>query len=221
MNTPRVTQNSGVVKRQYRSTLRTAQARETRRAIVAAATRLFVEDGFGPTTTDAVAAAAGVSRKTVFTAVGSKVDLLKLAIDWAIAGDDELVALADRPEIRRLLRQSDPVALLRGWAHTLVEIDDRVAALLNALEIAADSDPAARSLLSEFRRQRVEGARMIVDRLADLNALSDNVSRDEATDIAWLSSDPAVYDRLVHQRGWRRARFAQWLAEGLIRQLIT
>ena len=29
-----------------------------------------------------------MSRKTVFTAVGGKLDLLKTALDWAVAGDD-------------------------------------------------------------------------------------------------------------------------------------
>ena len=52
----------GSVKRDYRSELRTAQARQTRRSIVSEAARLFVEDGYGATTIDAVAEAAGVSR---------------------------------------------------------------------------------------------------------------------------------------------------------------
>ncbi len=99
---------SDAVKRDYRSELRAAQAQETRRSIVAAATRLFVEDGYGATTIDAVAEAAGVSRKTVFTAVGGKLDLLKLALDWAVAGDDQAVALSDRAAIRRLMDQRDP-----------------------------------------------------------------------------------------------------------------
>src|SRR5215510_13295482 len=98
------------VKRAYSSRLRAAQARQTRRSIVSAAARLFVEDGFGTTTIDAVADAAGVSRKTVFTAVGGKVALLKLALDWAVAGDDEPIPLADRPEIARLFRDRDPAA---------------------------------------------------------------------------------------------------------------
>src|SRR6185312_13590736 len=104
------------VKRQYRSTLRANQARQTRQTIVTAASRLFAREGFGATTIDAIAAEAGVSRKTVFTAVGGKIELLKLAIDWAIAGDDEPVAVEDRPTVSRLLRQRDPEALLRGWA---------------------------------------------------------------------------------------------------------
>ena len=66
-------------KRTYSSDLRDDQARRTRRQIVAAAGDLYAADGFASTTVDAIAAKAGVSRKTVFTAVGGKVALLKLA----------------------------------------------------------------------------------------------------------------------------------------------
>src|SRR5690348_16637917 len=100
---------SGTVKRQYRSDLRAAQAVDTRRRIVSSAARLFVEQGYGATTVDAVAEAAGVSRKTVFTAVGSKLDLLTTAVDWAVAGDDQPVPVADRSAMRRFLQQRDPV----------------------------------------------------------------------------------------------------------------
>src|SRR5689334_22312267 len=75
--TPRVTWNPMTVKRAYSSDLRADQARRTRRQIVDAASALFTEHGFSATTVDAIAAEAGVSRKTVFTAVGGKVQLLK------------------------------------------------------------------------------------------------------------------------------------------------
>src|SRR3954468_11878477 len=129
---------SHAVKRDYRSELRAAQARETRRSIVVAATRLFAEEGYGATTIDAVAESAGVSRKTVFTAVGGKGDLLKTALDWAVAGDDRPVPVADRPEMRELLAMDDPVALLTTWARVMVAIDVRVAGLFRVLEVAAD-----------------------------------------------------------------------------------
>src|SRR4051794_22358447 len=122
-------------KRDYRSTLRAAQAADTRQSIVAAAARLFIADGYGRTTIDGVAESAGVSRKTVFSAVGGKVELLKSALDWAVAGDDEPIAIADRPAIRALLALEDPAALLAGWVRALVEIDVRAASLLHALEV--------------------------------------------------------------------------------------
>ena len=221
MNTPRVSSEASSVKRRYSSALREAQAHETRRGIVAAAARLFVEDGFGPTTVDAVAQAAGVSRKTVFTAVGGKAELLGLAIDWAIAGDDEPVAVVDRPSVRELLHSSDPVALLHKWAHVLVDIDARVAPLAHALDTAADADDAAAALRDTLHRQRLDGAELVVARLADIAALRDDLSRREAVDLAWLASDPALYDGLVRRRGWTAKRFEKWLAEYLVDQIST
>src|SRR4249919_1436258 len=120
------------VKRVYSSELRNAQARATRRVIVSAAARLFVQEGFGQTTVDAIAEEAGVSRKTVFAAVGGKVELLKLALDWAIAGDDEPIAVSDRPEVDRLKQERDPDALLRGYAHMVTTICSHVAGLSRA-----------------------------------------------------------------------------------------
>jgi AcrR family transcriptional regulator len=211
---------SGAVKREYRSELRATQAQETRRSIVAAATRLFVDDGYGATTIDAVAGAAGVSRKTVFTAVGGKLDLLKLALDWAVAGDDEAVALSDRADIRRLMDQRDPRGVLKGLASLLVEIDTRVGSLYGAMEVAAGMDPAARDLAEESQQHRLDDARKVVRRLRNLNALTTHITHREAVDMVWLAMDPALFDRLVRVRGWPTSRFEDWLADTLCRQLL-
>jgi AcrR family transcriptional regulator len=212
---------AGTVKRTYRSTLRTTRAADTRRAIVEAATRLFTEQGYAATTTDAIAATAGVSRKTVFTAVGGKADLLKTALDWAVAGDDQPIALADRPEIGALLALTDPARLLSGWIALQVQIDTRVWGLFRALAVAAETDPSARELLATMQDQRHAGAAVIVDRVAELGALSTALSRADAVDVAWLSSDPVLFDRMVRVRGWSVTRFESWLATTLTDQLLT
>jgi AcrR family transcriptional regulator len=209
------------VKRHYRSELRAAQALQTRRAVVAAASRLFVEHGYGATTIDAVADAAGVSRKTVFTAVGGKLDLLKVALDWAVAGDDRPVAVADRAEMRQAMAEDDPVALLRGCTRVTVAITARAAGLLQALEVAAGMDPAARDLAEQGERYRLHDARMIVDRLRDLDALTGDLTYDAAVDLVWLAMDPALFDRLVRVRGWSTDRFSEWLAHNLLTQLVA
>ncbi|MGZ5390811.1 MAG: TetR/AcrR family transcriptional regulator, partial [Mycobacterium sp.] len=204
----------------YRSDLRSAQALQTRRAIVTAASELFAAQGYGATTVDAVAAAAGVSRKTVFTAVGGKLDLLKTALDWAVAGDDQQLALADRSDIRGLLDQMDPEKLVIGWVNVLVNIDSRVGPMMRALEIAANVDAEAQDLLDDSQRRRLAGARTIVRRLVALGALKPGLNQNQAADIAWLASDPMLHDRLVRTRGWPRGRFEKWLAELLLEQLI-
>jgi AcrR family transcriptional regulator len=209
------------VKRAYRSDLRIAQASETRRSIVSAAAELFVEDGYGATTVDAIAEAAGVSRKTVFIAVGGKLALLKTALDWAVVGDDQPVALPDRPALRALLEQEDPAVLVTGWVRILAQIDVRVAPLFQALEVAAGIDAAARALLEQSQQERLDGARTIVGRLQTLGALNARLTEEEAIDIAWLATDPALFDRLVRVRGWPTDRFAEWLAETILGQLVV
>lgn len=211
---------SEAVKRDYRSSLRAAQAADTRRAVVAAAAELFVEHGYGATTIDAVAAAAGVSRKTVFTAVGGKVDLLKTALDWAVAGDDGAAALADRPRLKGLLEHADGERVLREWARVMVEIDQRVAGLFRVVEVAADTDVDARGLLETAQRQRLSGAGVIVKRLTELAALRSGLSRSEAVDVAWLATDPVLFDRFVRTRGWSVTRFEAWLVRLLVTQLL-
>jgi AcrR family transcriptional regulator len=208
------------VKRGYSSELRAAQARETRRKIVSTASRLFVETGYGATTIEAIADTAGVSRKTVFSSVGGKVDLLRLAVEWAVAGDDAPVALVDRDTMRRVLGETDAAALLRGWVAVTASIDARSARLFQALEIAAGADAEARALADRFEHQRLQGARLIVDRLTSLNALNPGLKRREAVDLAWLSTDPVLYDRLVCVRRWSANRFEKWLADSLCRQLL-
>lgn len=208
------------VKRGYHSELRAAQARDTKRRIVAAAAELFVERGFGATTVDAIAAAAAVSRKTVFTAVGGKVELLALALDWAIGGDDAPLAVAERPEVRALLTLDDPAALLSQWARVLVAIDVRVADLFAAMEAAAALDPEARVVFENSNAQRRDGARVIVAAVEALGGLSPALRRTEAVDIAWLLSDPVLYRRMVGTRGWSVTRFRTWLAAMLRHQLL-
>ncbi|MHC9296005.1 TetR family transcriptional regulator [Mycobacterium sp. LTG2003] len=209
------------VKRPYRSELRTTQAAETRRAVVAAAAELFVERGYRATTIDAVAAAAAVSRKTVFSSAGGKVDLLKLAVDWAIAGDDQPVGLANRDSMTRLFENDDPVQLLVGWAHLLADIDARTAQLFRAVEIAADEDSDAAGLLAELHRQRLDGARRVVKHLRERNALTARRRPGDAVDVVWLATDPVLFDRLVRVRGWTVRRFADWLGETLVRELLV
>src|SRR5829696_2767864 len=119
--------------RSYSSPLRADQALQTRKRIVDAAAGLFADRGYTGTTIDAVAAAAGVSRKTVFDAVGGKAQLMKLAYDFAIVGDDKPVALNDRAEIADVFAEPDPAKQLAMYAALVVAIDRRISAIWRAL----------------------------------------------------------------------------------------
>jgi len=212
---------SAPVKKPYNSALRAAQARATRRGIVAAAAALFVEHGYGATTVDAIAAAAGVSRKTVFTSVGGKAEALRLAFDWAITGADEPVSVQDRPHIQALRREPDARLMLAGYARSVREVSERIAALSAVLQAAAGIDTEIRALADESRAQRLHGMRLLAGELADRGALRPGLAPAEAADILWLLNDPVVYHRLVIEQGWAPDRYQDWLAETIISQLIA
>jgi AcrR family transcriptional regulator len=207
------------VKRNYSSTLRAQQATATRRAVVEAARDLFVRKGWTATSVEHVAAAAGVSRATVFT-VGGKAELLKLAYDTAIGGDDEDVAVADRPAVRRLASAPDLDTLVAWYVELVVATDARVAGIYVALRAAADADDRVRSLFSEVQQQRLTGARGFVDGLAVRGGLRPDLGPDAAADVLWTLLDPGLYAALVHDRGWSPERFAAWWNRTLRLQLL-
>ncbi len=62
-------------------------AARTRQAVLDAARELFAAQGYTATTIEQIARRAGVSKPTVFAAVGSKQAILKQLRDIALAGD--------------------------------------------------------------------------------------------------------------------------------------
>ena len=207
------------VKRVYRSPLRAAQQAATRWQVISAATELFVLNGYAATSIDAIAEAAGVSRATVFTAVGGKAALLKAAYDVAIVGDDEQIPLPDRPWAQGVREEPDPGRLLSLYAEMVTHIDSRVAAINEAVRGAAGADPEARALWEEVQRQRRVAARNVVVMVMDRGGLREGLSEVDAANILALFIDPGVYFTLVAQSGWTLARFETWLAETLRAQL--
>ena len=198
-------------RRPYRSTLREEQARATRRAVVDAARDLFVEFGWARTTIDAVAARAGVSRKTVFTSVGGKAALLKLALDWALVGDDEPVPMSERRAIAEMGRLTEPRELVARWARFVAELEERAAPLAAVLVAASDADPEAAGVHAESERNRLGGAEAFVAQLAAIDGLRTGLTPERAVAAVLVLMDPAVYRTLVREHGWTRTEYAHWI----------
>lgn len=197
--------------RPYRSSLRDDQARATRRRIVDAAHDLFLELGYARTTIDTIAARAEVSRKTVFTSVGGKAMALKLAWDWALAGDDEPIGMAHRPVSLHIREQREPAATVTAWAHLQGTIASRLAPLYEVVIIAADVDPQAAELRAENERNRIEGARWFAEHLDSLGGLRAGLDVGRAASIAAVLMDPVPAGRLVHGAGWSVDEYGDYL----------
>jgi AcrR family transcriptional regulator len=208
------------VKRSYRSPLRRAQAAATRLAILRAATRLFIERGYVPTSIEAIAEAAGVSRATVFNSVGGKATILKSAYDVALVGDDAPVALPDRPASRDVMARTDPAAYLDGYAGIMVDVHGRLAPIYEAVRGAAKADPEAREVWEAVAAERLGGARNVVAGVQARGGLREGLDPVAAADAVWVLNDPGLYNLLVNERGWASSAFRDWLSEALRSQLM-
>lgn len=204
-----------VATRVYRSPRRDAQARRTRQRVIEVGTARFLAYGFSGTTMRAVAAGAEVSVATVELLFGTKVALLKAAIDVAIVGDDEPVAVLDRAwagAARRAASASDVLTLL---ADVLTAAQERSSGLVLAVFEGARADPALAELAEQLTAQRRTTARWLVDTLARCASVED-----DAVDTLWVLMDPAVYDRLVRRLGWSPGRYRDWFARSAARLLL-
>ena len=214
------TRSPGEAKRGYRSALRDGHARLTRRAIVEAAARLFVAQGYVPTTIDAVAREAGVSRKTVFAAVGAKAQLLKYAWEWSLVGDDEPVPMLERPAVKKIQAQTDPARALHLWVAMVLDVAGRAAPIGHVLVVAADGDHEAAAMLAAAEEQRLFGARAFIGQLASIGGVRAGMTADRAADLCWAHMDPMLYRRLVLERGWSVTSYGRWLESTLTAAIL-
>jgi AcrR family transcriptional regulator len=196
-----------------------ARTRLARRAVVAAARTLFLERGYAATSVEAISTLADVPPATVYRLFASKAGILKALLDTSIGGDDQPIAVQERPAVAPLFAESEPVDLLTGFAGVTRAINERTSDVYRVLVSAADSDPAAAELLAEIERQRGRGQRRIARSLARNGSLREGLRERDAADVIHALMSPEVYRLLVGERRWAPARYQAWLATTLVQQL--
>jgi TetR/AcrR family transcriptional regulator, regulator of autoinduction and epiphytic fitness len=201
------------VKRRYASTHRQEQAGQTRRAILGAAAKLFVDPGYAATPLTTVAAEAGVAIQTVYKTFGSKKALLSALIDLTVAGDDEEVPLAQRQFVADIAALTDARAKLARYAQHLAETHARQAQVVLALAGAATADPDAAAIWRKNLDERRRGMTMFATELASTGQLRSEHTIDTVVDVLWLAMDVRNYDWLVRERGWSSQRFQRWYVD--------
>jgi TetR/AcrR family transcriptional regulator of autoinduction and epiphytic fitness len=211
--------NPVTVNRRYASPRRQEQARQTRRAILDAAAKLFVEPGYAATPLTAVAAEAGVAVQTVYAVFGSKRQLLSDLVDVTLAGDDERVAMADRSFVADIRALTGLRARLTRYARHLTETHARQVQVMLALAGAATADPDAAAIWRKNLDERYRGMTMLAADLVSTGEVL--ISPERAADVLWLAQDIRNYDWLVRERGWPVERFEKWFVDGVAAVLGT
>lgn len=202
-----------VKRRTYDATGRRQAAESTRRSILEAARRLFLERGYAATTMPAIARAAGVALDTVYAAVGRKPALFRLLVELAISGAQDPVPAEARDYVRAIRAEPEAGRKLEIYAAALPALHERLAPLFLVLQAAAPLDADLRSLWREISQRRAANMRLLARDLEATGGLREDLPVDAVADVIWSTNSPELYLLLVQQRGWSPERYQRWLAE--------
>jgi len=202
----------------YDNSQRHEAARTTRGRIIEAARASFIERGFAATTIRQVADDAGVSQETIYKSFGGKAALLKAVYDVSLAGDDEPVPLAERPEAIAVRDAASPADAARAYAELAQLVSSRIDPLLRVLLGARDSDTALAEFARTTERERHVGSSFYVRHWAAEGWLRDDITLEQAVDSVWALNSPQPRWLLL-DHGWSEDEYTRWLA-GLIQYAI-
>jgi TetR/AcrR family transcriptional regulator, regulator of autoinduction and epiphytic fitness len=193
------------LKRAYDAPRRAASAARTREAIVTAAKDAFERLGWSGATMRGIAGQAGVSVKTVEALYGTKAELLKTAIDYAIAGDLRPIPILGRESVAAMSAAPDAPTVLDLHAHHARSISQRAASILWVAEQASPAHPEVARLWAQSIDNRRTGAQWAAATLLTKPGVR------YAEDVFWIAIDFGTYRSLTLGRGLSPAGFETWI----------
>jgi AcrR family transcriptional regulator len=196
---------------------RSDRTRATRRKITDAATELFVRDGYSATTLEQIASRAGVAVQTVYFHFGNKSTVLKEAVDVAAVGDDQPVAMLERPWIEQARAEPDPCKVIALWTSYGRGVLTRVGPLMKVVRDAAAVDPVMAEQWAANEAQTASAFRVLAEQLDAAKAL--RVPVEEAVAILCALSGIDVYLSLA-ARGWTPQQWERFVVESLTHALL-
>lgn len=205
-------------KRSYNSRARKEQAARNRDAALDAAERLFLERGYAGTSIASIAQEAGLSVQTIYKVFGGKSGLVKAIYFRGLLGRGGDPAYERSDAMRE--REVDPRKIMRQWGALTAEVASVVSPIRLLMRSAALADPEMEGLIRETDEDRLERMRHNARFLKERGYLREGVTLGEATDVLWTCSSVEIYDLLVVQRRWPLPRFANFVADFMIKALL-
>jgi AcrR family transcriptional regulator len=188
---------------------------ETQAAILEAAWELIAREGRTDVGLSEIAAAAGVTRQTIFYAFGNRTGLLLAMVRHRDAQSKRLarmreITLEPRVDCEQMLRVTE------AWMNYIPEVYP-VASLLDA---AAMTDPEARTAIEDrMVGQLLSGFLRRVMTLKENGAISADKDPVRLAEQIWETTHIRAWRSLVVERGWSEDEFkSSRLA--IIRQLL-
>lgn len=180
-------------------------ADQTRAAVIAAARRLFAENGFFQTKVDEIAKLSRVSPATVYAQCGGKHGLLRSLMDsWTQAP-----MVAD--SLQESLAAPDAAVVMQTLSTAYLQITKQWGDVIRVVIDVAPHDDESGAVLATAQRRHNRNLTVICHHLGDIGALRNGVD-------ARLASRIITYyygiDGLLRTRdvfGWSLERSNEWL----------
>lgn len=189
---------------------RVEQAAATRDRVAAAALELFLRQGYAATSTRQIAAAAGVTERTLFNIVPSKGALLRHVVMAQVFTHD-YGPLLERADFAATLNSGSVTKFLSQFTRWVTRLHGGTAAIAEMVRRAAVVDAGAAELWLWGYEQQVTDCRNLVGLLRHRGWLRAGLTASEAAESLAVLSGHETYWRLVTERHWSQQRYRRWL----------
>jgi AcrR family transcriptional regulator len=193
-----------------RAAAATARAARTEERILAAATTLFPARGYRGTTLADVAEAAGIAARTVYVRFGTKAELLKQAMDVAIAGDTLPIDVAHRDWTRTALTAPTLHERLAAQAAGSRHVMERTAPLMAVVAEAIPLEPTLAAAAAAGREDALRQIRRVWETLHADGLMHPGTDLDWVITTTSLLGTVDTYLKLTRTLGWSPDDYQSW-----------
>jgi AcrR family transcriptional regulator len=193
---------------------REQMALQTRSDILRTARRLFAERGYTATSVNDIAEEASVAVQTIYTRLGSKRGIVMALLEVI---DEE----AGVPEAAATIATATtPEDVLRTQNRLTRHLQERCGDIVGALIAAAALEPEVEQAVAEGLRRHRQGARITIERIAELGGLRRDLPPDHAIALLSAATTHDAWHELVHahELSWDEAE--QTLNDALTRAIL-
>ena len=205
--------------RRYRSAVRAEQAQSTKRRVIDAAKRLFLEQGYAGTTLSSVAETAGVAVETIYATFGSKRALLEGVIDATIMGPELPVPLEQQSAWDAIGAHLTARERLRAYVTFSCGVLARTSPIHTVIRGAADSEPFAVELRRRLLRERLASNTKRLDLYVG-DQLRSDLTLDRAAERYCALTSPELHHLMTVELGWSHQAYEDWLATLIEQELL-
>lgn len=206
--------------RPYDSTRRRAKAAGNRVAILDAAQRLFLADGYARTSIVAVAREAQVSPDLIYRHFSNKKGLVVELLNYAVTGELDAPKVLDQERVRAVLDEPDQRRQLAMFAVDIAARVARAQPIDDVIRSAGEVDAEIAEMHARMHRTRLRNIRGFVEAVASHGPLRDGLDIDVAAATVWALTSPGTRRQLVGDVGWNQDQYAAWLHDTVENYLL-